>query len=60
MGAVISHMMPYHGDSYNCTYFAYQFSPLGAHVSISPSWAIFGELGFGAQGLLQVGFRFNL
>ena len=60
LGAVISHMMPYHGDSYNCTYFAYQFSPLGAHVSISPSWAIFGELGFGAQGLLQVGFRFNL
>lgn len=29
LGAVISHMMPHHMDSYNCTYFAYQFTPLG-------------------------------
>ena len=60
IGAVISHMMPKHHDSYNQTYFAYQFSPLGAQVGISRSATIFGELGFGAQGLLQVGFRFNL
>ena len=60
IGAVISHMMPKYHDSYNQTYFAYQFSPLGPQVGISRSATIFGELGFGAQGLLQVGFRFNL
>ena len=60
LGAVISHLMPKYGDSYNQTYFAYQFSPLGAQVDLSRSATIFGELGFGAQGLLQVGFRFNI
>jgi len=60
LGAEISHMMPHHGDSYNQSYFAYQFSPLGAQVGLSRSWTIFGELGFGAQGLVQVGFRLNL
>ena len=60
LGAVISHMMPHHMDSYNCTYFAYQFTPLGASVGISRSVTLFGELGFGAQGLLQVGARFSL
>ncbi len=60
LGAVISHLMPKYGDSYNQTYFAYQFSPLGAQVDLSRSASIFGELGFGAQGLLQVGFRFNI
>ena len=43
--AVISHMMPKYHDSYNQTYFAYQFSPLGAQVGISRSATIFGELG---------------
>ncbi len=42
------------------TYFAFQASPLGAEVGLSRSASIFGELGYGAQGLLQVGFRFNL
>lgn len=60
VGAIISHMMPRHHDSYNKGYFAYQFSPLGAQVGISRVATIFGELGFGAQGVLQVGFRFNL
>ena len=60
LGAEISHMMPHHGDSYNQTYFAYQFSPLGAQVGLSRSWTIFGDLGFGAQGLVQVGFRLDL
>lgn len=60
LGAEISHMMPRHGDSYNKTYFAYQFTPLGAQVGISRTAMIFGELGFGAQGLVQVGFRFRL
>lgn len=60
VGAVISHMMPKHYDSYNKSYFAYQIVPVGAEVGIARQVALFGELGFGAQGLLQVGFKFNL
>lgn len=60
LGAEISHMMPKYDDSYNQTYFAYQFSPIGANVGITRSISMFGELGFGAQGLVQVGFRFGL
>lgn len=60
LGAVISHMMPKNNDSYNQAYFAYQISPIGAQVGLSRSCSLFGELGFGAQGLLQVGFRFGI
>lgn len=60
LGAVVSHMQPKFDDSYNCTYFAYQISPVGAQIGLSRSASLFGELGFGAQGLLQVGFRFNI
>lgn len=59
VGADISHMMPRHGDSYNKGYFAMQLSPIGADVDINHNFTIFGELGFGAQGLLQVGARYN-
>lgn len=51
---------PRGGDAYNKGYFAYQISPLGADVQLSRSFTMFGELGFGAQGLLQVGLRLNL
>lgn len=60
VGAVISHMMPHGRDAYNKSYFAYQIVPVGAEVGISRAASIFGELGFGAQGLLQVGVKFNL
>lgn len=60
VGAIISHMMPHGGDSYNASYFAIQASPLGASVGLSRSFTLFGELGYGAQGLLQVGFRIGL
>lgn len=60
LGVEISHMMPKYDDAYNCTYFAYQFTPIGAQFGITRSVLMFGELGFGAQGLLQVGFRFRL
>lgn len=43
----------------NKAYFAYQIVPLGAQVDLTRSAAIFGELGFGAQGLLAVGARFS-
>ena len=39
----------------NKSYFAYQITPVGAKVDLSKGFGIFGELGFGAQGLLQVG-----
>ena len=59
LGVDITHASD--GDySKNKSYFAFQASPLGAEVGISRVTSIFGELGFGAQGLLQVGFRFNL
>lgn len=59
MGAVISHeSAPEYSD--NHTYFAYQISPLGAVVDLTPKVSLFGEVGFGAQGLLQVGLKFNL
>ncbi len=59
IGVDISHVT-YGDDSVNKCYFAFQASPLGAEVGLSRSASIFGELGYGAQGLLQVGFRFNL
>lgn len=58
VGAVISHMMPKGGDSYNKGYFAFHVSPVGAEVEFMPGASIFGELGFGAQGLLQVGAKY--
>ncbi len=59
VGAVISHMMPKFGDSYNKGYFAGQISPIGAEVGVIPHMSIFGELGFGAQGLIQVGAKYQ-
>lgn len=60
IGVDISHMQPRGGDSYNKGYCAFQISPLGAEVGLSRQFAMFGELGFGAQGLVQVGFRVKL
>ena len=60
VGADISHMQPRGGDAYNKGYFAFQISPLGAQVSLNRSVSMFGELGFGAQGLVQVGLRLGL
>ncbi|MBD5312832.1 MAG: outer membrane beta-barrel protein [Bacteroides sp.] len=58
VGVDISHMAD-DDWSKNKAYFAFQASPLGAEVGLSRVTSIFGELGFGAQGLLQVGARFN-
>lgn len=59
IGVDITHMAD-DDWSKNKAYFAFQASPLGAEVGLSHVTSIFGELGFGAQGVLQVGFRFNL
>lgn len=60
LGVDISHMQPRHADSYNKAYCAFQISPLGAEVNIARRLNMFGELGFGAQGLVQVGLRVGL
>lgn len=59
IGCDISHIALY-DESENKGYFAFQLSPVGAEFDINRNISMFGELGFGAQGLLQVGFRFNL
>lgn len=59
VGAVISHMMPKYQESYNKGYFAFHIAPIGAEVAFMPNAAIFGELGFGAQGLIQVGAKYS-
>lgn len=60
VGCVISHLQPRGGDAYNKGYFGMQISPVGAKVGISRNISMFGELGFGVQGLIQVGFRLQL
>lgn len=60
LGADISHMQPRGLDSYNKGYCAFQISPVGANVGISRVCTLFGEVGFGAQGLVQVGLRIGL
>lgn len=59
VGAVISNMRPKEGDIFNKGYFAYQITPVGAEVEFYPNASIFGELGFGAQGLIQIGAKYS-
>ncbi len=59
LGADITHIS-WDGYSKNKSYFAFQLSPIGAEVGISRVATMFGEFGYGAQGLIQVGFRLNL
>ncbi|MDE7413220.1 MAG: porin family protein [Muribaculaceae bacterium] len=60
LGVDISYMQPKFSDNYSKSYFAFQISPLGAQIDLSKKFSLFGEVGFGAQGLAQAGFRFNL
>ncbi len=59
VGSIISHQT-YDGDANNKGYFAFQISPIGAYVDLTPKIGLFSEAGFGAQGLLQVGIKINL
>lgn len=62
IGVDITHLpvlLGIHHYSRNCAYFAFQIVPIGAQVDLSRHWAIFGEAGFGAQGLLQVGAKYK-
>lgn len=59
LGSVIIHET-WPDDSKNKAYCAFQINPLCAQVGLSRSVAMFGELGFGAQGLIQLGFKIGL
>ena len=60
LGLVVSHMQPRYYDSYNKVYFAGQISPLAARVDITRRFKAFAEVGFGAQGVAQIGFSYDL
>ncbi|MDE7161003.1 MAG: porin family protein [Muribaculaceae bacterium] len=60
IGVDISHISIDDGDyTKNKAYCAFQVNPIGAQYSLSRNFDLFGELGFGAQGLLQVGFKYK-
>lgn len=59
IGADITHVST-DQSTVNKGYFAFQISPIGAEVDLGNRFKMFGEAGFGAQGLVQVGFRVNL
>ncbi len=60
VGGMVVCQSPEQGDSKTNGHFAYQIVPLGADINISRNAKFFGELGFGAQGLIQLGFRFGI
>lgn len=60
LGVEFSYMQPKGGDNYTKSYCAFQIVPIGAQVDLSRSVAMFGEVGFGAQGMFQFGFRFKI
>lgn len=58
VGVEITNVNPFIGSNFTRTYCAFQVSPIGAQVDLTNHWAIYGEAGFGAQGLLQVGAKY--
>ncbi|MDE6109833.1 MAG: hypothetical protein K2F72_06070, partial [Muribaculaceae bacterium] len=60
VGVIMSYLQPWGGDSYNCSYFGVQVSPIGAIAQVSRHVSLYGEVGYGAQGMLQVGVRVGL
>lgn len=60
LGVDITHLMQKGRDSYNKCYVAFQVTPVGAEYTVANGIDLYGELGFGAQGLLQVGVKFKL
>lgn len=60
VGVEISHFMPKFDDSYDKVYCAFQITPIGLQYDFNRTVGIYSELGFGAQGVVQVGLKFNL
>lgn len=59
LGSVITHQT-LQGESRNKGYIAFQANPLCGQCDVNDYLSIFGELGFGAQGLAQVGIKVKL
>lgn len=59
LGVELSYMQPRHDDNYTKAYCAFQIVPIGAQVDLNRNFAIFGEAGFGAQGLFQFGVKYK-
>ncbi|MBO4956110.1 MAG: outer membrane beta-barrel protein [Muribaculaceae bacterium] len=57
VGVLVEYFSPSWEDSYNRTTFAFQVSPLGIEFNILPGMGLFGEVGYGVQGIAKVGFR---
>lgn len=55
LGATITHFE----DDGNEGHFAFQVSPIGAKVKLGSGFSFIGELGFGAQGVIQLGFGYD-
>lgn len=60
LGVEFSYMQPRDDDNYTKAYCAYQIVPVGAQVDLNRNWAMFGEVGFGAQGVFQLGFKLKI
>lgn len=59
IGVLIDYYTPSWADSYNCTSFAFQVSPICIDWNFTPRLAAFVEAGFGVQGVAQAGIRFG-
>lgn len=57
VGVLVEYFSPSWEESYNRTTFAFQVSPLGIEFNILPGMGLFGEVGYGVQGIAKVGFR---
>lgn len=59
LGVEITQFDPKWDDNYTEAYFGYQVSPIGINARLANGFSIFGELGFGNQGLIQAGFSYS-
>lgn len=57
LGVLVQYFTPSWEDSYNRTSMAFQVSPVGLEFNPLPSLGLFGEVGYGTQGIAKVGIR---
>lgn len=59
VGVLISYIQPEDVPTFNRTQFAFQVSPVGASFRVLNNLDLFGEAGFGVQGITRLGFRID-
>lgn len=59
LGVEITNFDPKFADNYTKAYFGWQVSPLGVRGQLTKNFALFGEFGFGCQGIIQAGVNFT-